>query len=64
VQRCGGALHANAEGTVPLLLHRFTSLSEARTSIGEFIVRYNTEWLIERLGQWTPAAARAAALAA
>jgi len=49
---------------VPLLLHRFTSLSEARTSIGEFIVRYNTEWLIERLGQWTPAAARAAALAA
>ena len=30
--------------------------------IGEFITRYNTEWLIERLGHQTPVAARAAAM--
>jgi len=47
-----------------LYLHRFTSLPEARTIIGTFIARYNAEWLIERLGHRTPAAARAAALAA
>jgi hypothetical protein len=32
--------------------------------IGEFIARYDAEWLIERLGHRTPSAARAAALAA
>ncbi len=47
-----------------LYLHRFTSLTEARTIIGAFIARYNAEWLIERLGHRTPAAARAAARAA
>ncbi len=47
-----------------LYLHRFMSLAEARTIIGEFIERYNTQWLIERLGHQTPAAARAAAMAA
>ena len=47
-----------------LYLHRFTSLSEARRIINEFIERYNTQWLIERLGHHTPAAARAAARAA
>jgi len=47
-----------------LYLHRFTSLPAARTIIGTFIARYNAEWLIERLGHRTPAAARAAALAA
>ena len=31
-----------------LYLHRFQSLAEARRIIGEFITRYNTEWLIER----------------
>jgi transposase InsO family protein len=45
-------------------LHRFLTLAEARRIIGEFIARYNTEWLIERLGHQTPAAARAALLAA
>lgn len=38
-----------------LYLHRFTSLAEARTIIGEFIKRYNTQWLTERLGHQTPA---------
>jgi transposase len=33
-----------------LYLHRFQSLAEACRIIGEFIARYNTEWLIERLG--------------
>jgi len=47
-----------------LYLHRFTSLIEARTVISEFIERYNTQWLIERLGHQTPAAARAASMAA
>jgi hypothetical protein len=47
-----------------LYLHRFESLAEARRIIGEFIARYNTEWLIERLGHQTPVAARARAMAA
>jgi putative transposase len=45
-----------------IYLHQFQSLEEARTIIGEFIARYNTEWLIERLGHRTPAQARAEAL--
>jgi len=47
-----------------LYLHQFTSLAEARTIISVFIERYNTQWLIERLGHQTPAAARATAMAA
>ena len=47
-----------------IYLHRFQNLAEAQRIIGEFITRYNAEWLIERLGHRTPAAARAAALAA
>jgi transposase InsO family protein len=46
-----------------LYLHQFASLAEAREVIAAFIRRYNTEWLIERLGYRTPAAARAAAWA-
>ncbi len=46
-----------------LYLHQFASLAEAREVIRAFIRRYNTEWLIERLGYRTPAAARAAAWA-
>jgi len=42
-----------------LYLHRFKTLEEARRIIAEFIERYNTEWLIERLGYRTPAQARA-----
>jgi len=42
-----------------LSLHRFKNLEEARRIIAEFIERYNTEWLIERLGYRTPAQARA-----
>jgi transposase InsO family protein len=42
-----------------LYLHRFQSLAEARQIIDEFIHRYNTQWLIERLGHRTPAQARA-----
>ncbi|HZP39786.1 MAG TPA: integrase core domain-containing protein [Methylomirabilota bacterium] len=47
-----------------LYLHRFETLAEAQRIIGEFIARYNAEWLIERLGHQTPSSARAAALAA
>jgi transposase InsO family protein len=46
-----------------LYLHQFTNLVEARETIGAFIQQYNTEWLIERLGYRTPAAARATAWA-
>jgi transposase InsO family protein len=46
-----------------LYLHRFRNLAEARRLIGEFIARYNSEWLIERLGYRTPAQARREALA-
>lgn len=35
-------------------LHDFESLEEARSIIGEFIERYNREWLIERHGHRTP----------
>ena len=42
-----------------LYLHQFQSLEEARGVIAEFIARYNTQWLIERLGHRTPAQARA-----
>ena len=45
-----------------IYLHQFASLEEAQQIIGEFIARYNTEWLIERLGHRTPAQARADAL--
>jgi transposase InsO family protein len=41
-----------------LYLHRFQSLEEARRIIAAFIARYNTEWLIERLGHRTPTQAR------
>ena len=47
-----------------LYLHRFQTLAEAQRLIAEFIARYNAEWLIERLGHRTPAAARTAARAA
>jgi transposase InsO family protein len=47
-----------------LYLHRFQSLEEARRIIGEFIARYNAEWIVERLGYQTPAGARRAAKAA
>jgi putative transposase len=40
-------------------LHHFESLEQARTLIAEFVDRYNTQWLIERLGHRTPAQARA-----
>ena len=44
-----------------LYLHQFQSLEEARGDIAEFIERYNTQWLIERLGHRTPMQARAEA---
>ena len=46
-----------------IYLHQFASLDEARQRIGEFIARYNTQWLIERLGHRSLAQARADALA-
>jgi transposase InsO family protein len=42
-----------------LYLQRFRTLEEARRIIAEFIQRYNTEWLLERLGYRTPVQARA-----
>ncbi len=39
-------------------LHQFQGLEEARRIIGEVIARYNTKWLIERLGHRTPVQAR------
>jgi len=42
-----------------LYLHDFATLDEARGVIGEFIERYNREWLLERHGHRTPAAVRA-----
>ena len=39
-------------------LHHFESLEQARAIIAAFIARYNTQWLIERLGHRTPTQAR------
>jgi len=41
-----------------IYLHHF---EQARALIGAFIERYNTQWLIERLGHRTPAQALGAA---
>jgi transposase InsO family protein len=41
-------------------LHDFTTLEEARQVIGEFVERYNREWLLERHGYRTPADVRRA----
>jgi len=45
-----------------LYLHQFRDLEEARAIIGAFLVRYNTEWIVERLGYRMPAQARRDAL--
>ena len=42
-----------------LYLHQFQNLDGAREAITGFIARYNTQWLIERLGHRTPVQARA-----
>ena len=41
-----------------LYLHDFHMLEDARAVIGDFIARYNREWLIERHGHRTPTAVR------
>ena len=46
-----------------MYLYRFRNVAEARAIIGAFIDRYNSQWLIERLGFRTPAQARAEAQA-
>lgn len=43
-----------------LHLHRFKNLEEARQIIGEFIERFNREWILERHGYRTPSQVRAA----
>jgi transposase InsO family protein len=43
-----------------LYLHDFATLEEARQVIGEFIERYNAQWLLERHGHRTPAEVRRA----
>src|SRR5438093_4283022 len=48
---------AQCRGWRRFYLQRLQTLAEARRIIGEFIARYNTEWLIERLGHRTPAGA-------
>ncbi len=41
-----------------LYLHDFATLDEARQVIGEFLERYNHQWLLERHGDRTPAEVR------
>lgn len=43
-----------------LHLHDFATLEEARQVMGEFIERYNRDWLLERHGYRTPAEVRRA----
>ena len=42
-----------------LYLHDFATLEEAQQVIGEFVERYNRDWLLERHGHRTPAEVRA-----
>ena len=42
-----------------LYVHRFETLEQARQVIGEFIARYNQEWIIGKLGYRTPMEVRA-----
>ena len=42
-----------------LYLHDFATLDEARQVIGEFIERYNRQWVLERHGYRTPTEVRA-----
>jgi transposase InsO family protein len=41
-----------------LYLHDFESLDQARKIIGEFVERYNAEWMLERFDYKTPAEVR------
>ena len=41
-----------------LYLYQFETLKQAQQIIGEFITRYNTQWLIERSSYRTPAQVR------
>ena len=41
-----------------LYLHRFQTLEQARQAIGDFIARYNEQWLVAKLGYQPPAVAR------
>ena len=41
-----------------LYLHDFESLEQAREIIGEFVRRYNAQWILERHGDRTPADVR------
>ena len=43
-----------------LYLHDLESLEEARRVIGEFVPRYNEEWILERHAYRTPAQVRQA----
>ncbi len=45
----------DAEGAVPLS-PLVQNLAQAQRIIGEFVARWNAEWLTERLGHRTPAA--------
>jgi transposase InsO family protein len=45
-----------------LYRHQFETLEQARQIVSEVTGRYNTQWLIERLGHRTPAQVRAEAL--
>ncbi len=47
------------EEVVAAVHHDFATLDEARQVIGEFIERYNREWLLERHSHRTPADVRA-----
>jgi hypothetical protein len=55
--RCNGVIERliRTLKTPCLYLDRFTTLEEARQITGDFIVRHNTAWLIERLSGRKPA---------
>jgi putative transposase len=57
-----GSIASKVALGVALRLQQFRDLEKARAIIGAFITRYNTEWIVERLGYRTPAQARRDAL--
>ena len=62
--RSRGVGRGNARGSRRALQKANAKRHAQATKARQFITRYNTEWLIERLGHQTPVAARTAAMAA
>ncbi|HEX2090887.1 MAG TPA: integrase core domain-containing protein [Longimicrobiaceae bacterium] len=58
IGECNGLIERFMRTEECISLHQFRTLEEARAVIGDFIQRYDSEWLLERHGYKTPAEVR------